>query len=347
MAEPDRLQGLVEAGIALSSELSIGDLLQKLVETAAGLTGARYAALGVIDDTGTEARALPHDGGRPGDACARSGSCRAGGGFSVAPIPERGAAAAGSRSADDPRSVGFPPNHPRMHGFLGVPILLRGRAYGNLGIPTEKAEGPVHRRRPGAGRDAGQPGGGGDRECTSLRGGDESVGAAGGVERGRNGAGRRDRAPPTAAVDLPGTFRGLIRARVVTIALPASDGTLRIEAADGQGADELLGCSARACRLQERPGTRAPARGERVDSLADDSEVDHEADAPTRCSQAGLYVPLIARWSGDWRHRRPRQGRRRPALPATSTSASRRPLPFAPPLPSTFRHGWRATPCGE
>ena len=50
-ATRERLRGLVEAGIALSSELSLDALLQKLVETAAELTGARYAALGVIDRT--------------------------------------------------------------------------------------------------------------------------------------------------------------------------------------------------------------------------------------------------------------------------------------------------------
>ena len=47
-------QGLVEAGIALSSELTLEGLLQRLVETAAELTRARYAALGVIDVTGHE-----------------------------------------------------------------------------------------------------------------------------------------------------------------------------------------------------------------------------------------------------------------------------------------------------
>ena len=47
-----RLHELVDAGIALSSELSLDTLLQRLVETAARLTGARYAALGVIDETG-------------------------------------------------------------------------------------------------------------------------------------------------------------------------------------------------------------------------------------------------------------------------------------------------------
>ena len=48
----DRLRVLVDAGIALSSELSLDALLQRIVETAAELTGARYAALGVIDKSG-------------------------------------------------------------------------------------------------------------------------------------------------------------------------------------------------------------------------------------------------------------------------------------------------------
>src|SRR6266545_5871436 len=51
-ASLDRLRVLVDAGIALSSELSLDALLQRIVETAAELTGARYAALGVIDRTG-------------------------------------------------------------------------------------------------------------------------------------------------------------------------------------------------------------------------------------------------------------------------------------------------------
>ncbi len=58
MPETDRLLGLIDAGIALSSELSLDDLLRKLAETAAALTGARYAALGVIDPSGTWPRAL-------------------------------------------------------------------------------------------------------------------------------------------------------------------------------------------------------------------------------------------------------------------------------------------------
>jgi hypothetical protein len=62
MPERDRLRGLVDAGIALSSELSLDDLLQKLAETAADLTGARYAALGVINETGTGLERFLHTG---------------------------------------------------------------------------------------------------------------------------------------------------------------------------------------------------------------------------------------------------------------------------------------------
>ena len=50
---PCRLQRLLESGIALSSELSLEALLRKVIETAVELTGARYGALGVIDQTGT------------------------------------------------------------------------------------------------------------------------------------------------------------------------------------------------------------------------------------------------------------------------------------------------------
>src|SRR5215213_4376680 len=50
----NRLRGLVEAGVALTSELSLDALLQRLVEAAAELTGARYAALGVIDRSGSQ-----------------------------------------------------------------------------------------------------------------------------------------------------------------------------------------------------------------------------------------------------------------------------------------------------
>ena len=139
MPEPDRLRGLVDAGIALSSELSLDDLLKKLAETAAGLTGARYAALGVIDETGTGLERFVHTG-IDDETVDTIGELPRGRGILGALITD--ARSLRLRSiTDDPRSVGFPPNHPPMRGFLGVPIILRGRAYGNLYL-TEKVEGP-------------------------------------------------------------------------------------------------------------------------------------------------------------------------------------------------------------
>src|SRR5262245_52168330 len=133
-----RLRVLLDAGIALTSELSLDGVLQRLVEVAASLTGARYAALGVIDSSGHALERLltTGDDGRAGAA-------------SGAPPHGRGILGVLIREAhplrlhdlaEDPRSVGFPPNHPSMRSFLGVPVHLRGVAYGNLYL-TEKEHG--------------------------------------------------------------------------------------------------------------------------------------------------------------------------------------------------------------
>src|SRR5688500_4289771 len=134
----DRLRVLVDAGIALSSELSLEALLQRVVETAAELTGARYAALGVIDRSGqTLERFLTvgidqaiHDA---------IGELPRGRGLLGVLIREAKPLRLHD-IAEDPRSVGFPRDHPPMQSFLGVPIILRGVAYGNLYL-TEKAGG--------------------------------------------------------------------------------------------------------------------------------------------------------------------------------------------------------------
>src|SRR5262245_19369298 len=134
-----RLRALVEAGIALSSELSLDAVLQKLVEAAAELTGARYAALGVIDSGGKQLERFVTTG-IDAETYSKIGDLPRGQGILGVLIRD----AKPLRLADlgaDPRSVGFPEHHPRMTSFLGVPILLRGVAYGNLYL-TEK-EGAV------------------------------------------------------------------------------------------------------------------------------------------------------------------------------------------------------------
>ena len=130
-----RLRALFEATVALTSELSHEALLQKVVETAAALTSARYAALGVIDEAGVALERFVTTGIDPATHA------------SIGDLPRgRGILGVLIREArplrlhdlrEDPRAVGFPANHPPMRSFLGVPVLLRGVAYGNLYL-TEK-----------------------------------------------------------------------------------------------------------------------------------------------------------------------------------------------------------------
>ena len=134
----DRLRLLVNAGIALSSELSLDALLQRIIETAAEITGAGYAALGVIDKTGQALERFLTTG-MDADTHAAIGELPHGRG--ILGVLIRDAKPLRLHDiADDPRSVGFPPNHPPMKSFLGVPIVLRGVAYGNLYL-TEKTGG--------------------------------------------------------------------------------------------------------------------------------------------------------------------------------------------------------------
>src|SRR5262249_17319557 len=129
-ATQDRFRGLVDAGIALSSELSLDALLQKLVDAAAELTGARYAALGVIDQARTGLERFV-TAGVDDETRRRIGDLPRGRG--ILGVLVRDATPLRLHDiADDPRSVGFPPGHPPMRSFLGVPVLQRNVAYGNL-----------------------------------------------------------------------------------------------------------------------------------------------------------------------------------------------------------------------
>jgi signal transduction histidine kinase len=290
MPEPDRLRGLVDAGIALSSELSLDDLLKKLAETATGLTGARYAALGVIDDSGTGLERFVHTG-IDVETVDAIGDLPRGHGILGALITDARSLRL-TAITDDPRSVGFPPNHPPMRGFLGVPIVLRGRAYGNLYL-TEKAQGSPFTDE--------------DQELVETLASQAAVA----IENARLYEDATNWSAQLEALNEVGTalageielprllklisrrLRGLISARVVTIALPTSYGTLRIEAADGADAENILGLQLK--RAGSKSGVVLESRrAERVDSLADDPEVDQEA---TRAlgARTGLYVPLVAR----------------------------------------------------
>jgi signal transduction histidine kinase len=285
----DRLRVLVDAGIALSSELSLDALLQRIVETAAELTGARYAALGVIDRTGQRLERflttgidaethraigeLPHGRGILGVLIRDATPLR---------LPELRA---------DPRSAGFPPNHPPMTTFLGVPIMLRGVAYGNLYL-TE---------REGGGEFSSE-----DEELIKLLGAQAAVA----IENARlyesstrwlrqleslneigNALASELELEPLLAL-VAKRLQELVDARLVLIALPEGKG-LRIAAAEGESAFGVAGMElaidrSKAGRVLER------GRSERVDSVLEDPEVDQQVTRRLGVHSA-LYVPLVVR----------------------------------------------------
>ena len=129
MATQGRLRGLLRANQALLSDLELRPLLQRLAATARELIGARYAALGILDGHGGLAEFI-HDG-MPAGAVTAIGPLPRGKGLLGAlidyPHPIR---------LDDVRehlrSAGFPPGHPPMTSFLGVPIRIRDQVFGNL-----------------------------------------------------------------------------------------------------------------------------------------------------------------------------------------------------------------------
>ena len=283
----DRLRTLVDAGIALASELSLDAVLQKIAESAAELTGARYAALGVIDQAGrTLERFVTH--GVDQATHEAIGELPRGRGLLGALIRD----ARPLRLADllqDPRSVGFPPHHPPMTTFLGVPILLRGVAYGNLYL-AEKEGGEFTEE---------------DEELVTMLAAQaavaienarlyesatrwlrqlESLNEVGNALAGETDLGRLLKL-------VSARLRELVAARFVMIMLPAGEAALRVAAVDGEGAGDVLGVTFAAAgsksgRVLER------RRSERVNAILDDPEVDQEI-ARRFAVTTGLYVPLV------------------------------------------------------
>ena len=286
-SEP-RLRALLEAGMALASELSLDSLLQRLAELSAELTGARYAALGVIDPTGSQLeRFITH--GLDEAERAAIGDLPHGRGILGALITDASPLRLHA-IADDPRSVGFPANHPPMTTFLGVPVLLRGTAYGNLYL-TEKEGGGDFTEE--------------DQELVELLASQAAVA----IENARlyesatrwsrqleslmevSGAMARETSVDRLLELIAERLHDLLEARLVTVALPAGAELVRIVAAAGEQADEVTGellplHGSKTGRVLER------RRSERVDSVLDDPEVDRvftrRVDA-----RAGLWVPLL------------------------------------------------------
>ncbi len=131
----ERLQRLLAVGRSLTAELDLDLVLARVLETARELTGATYAALGVLDD---QRRGLSqfHTVGDTPEMHQVIGHLPHGRGVLGLLIDEPEPIRLHDVSSH-PRSYGFPPGHPPMGNFLGVPIVIRGEAWGNLYL-TEK-----------------------------------------------------------------------------------------------------------------------------------------------------------------------------------------------------------------
>jgi signal transduction histidine kinase len=283
-----RWRRLIDAGIAVTSELTLDGVLQRIVETAAELTSARYAALGVIDRSGVALERFLTTG-IDAETFERIGDLPRGRGILGVLIRDAQSLRLHDLSAD-PRSVGFPPHHPLMRTFLGVPILLRGVAYGNLYL-TEKTDDSDFTAE--------------DEEIVTLLAAQAAVAIENArlyesatrwlaqleslTEVGNALAGETELAPLLELIAA--RLRDLIDAELVVITLPAAGGELRIDAAVGDLAEGLVGS------FLTRSGSKSGRvldrrRSERVDSTLDDTEVDQEV-ARTIGMRSGLFVPMI------------------------------------------------------
>jgi signal transduction histidine kinase len=124
-----RLRGLLRANQVIGRDLGLPVVLRRVAEAARELVGARYAALGVIAPEGGLAEFVHV--GMPADAVDRIGHLPQGKGLLGALIDDPRPIRL-DRIADDVRSSGFPPGHPTMESFLGVPIRVRDEIFGNL-----------------------------------------------------------------------------------------------------------------------------------------------------------------------------------------------------------------------
>ena len=193
---------------------------------------------------------------------------------------------------DDPRSVGFPPNHPPMHTFLGVPIMLRDVAYGNFYL-TEKSGGEDFTDE--------------DQEIVTLLAGQAAVA----IENARLYEATTHWSAQLESLNEVGNalatetdlgklldliarrLHELLDARVVAVMLPVGDDELRFAAVAGEGGEAFLG------RTMPRAASKsgrvyARGRSEVSDSVLDDPEVDRDVVRGFG-ARTGLWVPLVAR----------------------------------------------------
>jgi GAF domain-containing protein len=327
----DRYERLLEAGLVLAADLSLPATLQRIVELAADLTGARYGALGVLGRDGVITEFITT--GVTAAERAAIGHIPVGRGILGVLIDDARPLRLHD-IAEDPRSVGLPPHHPPMRTFLGVPVKAGGRVYGNLYL-TEK--------------DGGEDFDADDERALTLLAAQAgaAIEAANLYEQATDRAQRLEAIRAVSTAILAGTdtgellglivrhARALVGAVLATLALPVDGDRLAVEAADGSLADRLR-------------GTVFPAQGSVAGDVVRTGEavVLADAGADPRAAQpivaAGVgpavFIPLAVRGRvlgtphGRQRPRRPAAARHRGAAGRDLRRAGRgRPRVRPPP----------------
>jgi signal transduction histidine kinase len=284
--EPGLQRDLLTAVIALASHLDLSTVLQEFVETGARLTGARFAAIGVLDAYG-ETAAFIHTGMAPEVVEALGHPPR---GYGVlGAIPNHDVLRLDDLT-QHPDFGGFPAGHPPMRSFLGVPVRVHDRVYGRLYL-SEKPNGFTRE----------------DEGTVRLL----ANAAAVAIENSQTYGLARDRerwlrveqeittrllsgADEEEALEMiAARVRQVADADTAIIVLPSLGDTWVMEIVDGEGADEFIGTvmppDGRAMTvLREGQGTI-------VDSL---SRTRVLRVAPMRRFGPALYAPMHAKGRG-------------------------------------------------
>jgi signal transduction histidine kinase len=235
----DRMQGLLQAVVSIGSRLDVAAVLHEIVTTAATVANAEYAALGVLDPTAERRLSQFITVGMDDGQRAMIGDLPHGHGVLGLLIDDPRTIRLTDIAAH-PSSYGFPAEHPPMHTFLGVPIVVHGEVFGNLYL-TEKR----------GGDDFGPA----DEALVQIL----ATAAGLAIQNARlyEQAGQREQwlgvsrditamllggSPPEEVFPtLIACARELAGADSAFLALPAGDGSLSADFADGAGADKILG----------------------------------------------------------------------------------------------------------
>jgi signal transduction histidine kinase len=284
----ERLRELAASTLAVGAGASLDDVLQKTVDAVATLVKARYAALGVLDRSGAHLDRLV-TAGIDDTTRARIGDLPSDHGVLRVLLRE----ARPVRVADvtkEPHFYGFPPEHPPMRSFLGVPIFVRGVVYGDI-YAAEKEDGEFTED---------------DEEIVTLLAAQTGIT----IEKAQihEGAVRwiqqletldeitrsvlEERDVSRLLQLLAHNLHELLGARGVLISLPDASGSLRVAVAEGEGISDLVGYDHPAESKQARVVARG--RSERIDSLMEDPEVVDQALAHRVGGVTALFIPLIS-----------------------------------------------------